>query len=82
MALPARERHLGDARFDCFRTDGSCPRAGCRFDHHASCGAGHRRRRGFGGSGASLSPPPTGKATNPEDESGIEFRKFIICNYL
>jgi hypothetical protein len=38
--------------------------------------------RGFGGSGASLSPPPTGKATNPEDESGIEFRKFIILNYL
>jgi len=38
--------------------------------------------RGFGGSGASLFAPPTGKAANPEDESGIEFRKFIICNYL
>jgi hypothetical protein len=40
------------------------------------------RGRGFGGSGAFLFPPPTGKATNPEDESGIEFRKFIILNYL
>jgi hypothetical protein len=38
--------------------------------------------RGFGGSGAFPFPPPTGKATNPEDESGIEFRKFIILNYL
>jgi hypothetical protein len=38
--------------------------------------------RGFGGSGASLSAPPNGKATNPEDESGIEFRKFTILNYL
>jgi hypothetical protein len=38
--------------------------------------------RGFGGSGASLSAPPTGKATNPEDESGIEFRKFTFLNYL
>jgi hypothetical protein len=35
-----------------------------------------------GGSGASLFPPPNGKATNPEDESGSEFRKFTIFNYL
>jgi len=38
--------------------------------------------RGSGGSGASLFAPPNGKATNPEDESGIEFRKFTIFNYL
>jgi len=38
--------------------------------------------RGFGGSGASLSAPPNGKATNPEDESGIEFRKFTFLDYL
>jgi hypothetical protein len=38
--------------------------------------------RGSGGSGASLFAPPTGKATNPEDESGIEFRKFTFLNYL
>jgi len=41
-----------------------------------------KAERGSGGSGAFLFPPPSGKATNPEDESGIEFRKFTILNYL
>jgi hypothetical protein len=34
------------------------------------------------GFGASLFPHPTSKATNSEDESDIEFRKFTIWNYL
>jgi hypothetical protein len=38
--------------------------------------------RGRGSSGTSLFAPPAGKATNPEGESGIEFRKFTILNYL
>ena len=41
--------------------------------------------RGFGGFGlplAFLFPQPTSKASHPEDESGIEFRKFTIWNYL
>jgi hypothetical protein len=43
---------------------------------------GARLRRLWIAPEAFLFPQPTSKASHPEDESGIEFRKITIWNYL